>query len=255
MAVPLEAYQERDIGMRIPIGGGGGRRIFSQIVGEMQPGTDLAIVTVSSRQEYSSFIYNRDMFKGRRVGFGGEIYHVNSQMSPEAARRTLLENNLGGIYLGGGDQGLGLEVMQRLQIADLIVDLNKRGVVVAGTSAGASEIAEVMPVDEKEAPGLNIINGVIIDQHFADRTRFDRLVTLVEKKQLVGIGLDENTGITVDPEGKAKVIGNGNAYIFRPTNGKWHEPIRKNKDGEIDLKEMILYTIYEADHHAPQIAA
>lgn len=248
MAVPIESYQQKDLGMRIPIGGGGGRRIFAEIASEIQPKTNLAIVTVSSRQEYTSFVYNEGMFRSRRVAFSGDIYHIHSQMTPQSAKRTLLENNIGGIYLGGGDQGLGLARMQKLEIADLIVDLNKRGVVVAGTSAGASEIAEIMPIEEDKAPGLSIINGVIIDQHFAERVRYDRLMGLVENQKLLGIGLDEDTGIKVDPEGKAEVIGSGNAYIFRPSNGIRYEPIRMDPGERFDLQETIMYTVYEADH-------
>ncbi len=70
----------------------------------------------------------------------------------------------------------------------------------------------------KMAPGLSLIRGVIIDQHFAQRGRIGRLLTgIAENPQWLGIGIDEDTAIIVNTEGQFKVIGSGAVYIIDGT--------------------------------------
>jgi len=104
------------------------------------------------------------------------------------------------------------------------------GCVFVGTSAGASVMSNVMIVsgldDEsarkctlKMAPGLGLINGVIIDQHFAQRGRVGRLlVGVAENPEVLGIGIDEDTSIIVNKENVLRVVGSGAVYIFDGSN-------------------------------------
>jgi cyanophycinase len=63
------------------------------------------------------------------------------------------------------------------------------------------------------APGLGLLPGVIIDQHFAERGRLNRLVGAVtQNPRLLGIGIDENTAIVVDGAG-FHVVGAGSVHV------------------------------------------
>src|SRR5207245_11264808 len=84
----------------------------------------------------------------------------------------------------------------------------ERGGVVAGSSAGASIIADYMVRGAREnnyimmAPGyeegFGLIKGVAIDQHMLTRNRQDDLEEVVAKHpDVLGIGLDESTAIVV----------------------------------------------------------
>jgi cyanophycinase len=84
----------------------------------------------------------------------------------------------------------------------------ERGGVVAGSSAGASIIADYMVRGAREnnymmmAPGyeegFGLMKGVAIDQHMLTRNRQDDLEEVVAKHpELLGIGLDESTAIVV----------------------------------------------------------
>jgi cyanophycinase len=65
------------------------------------------------------------------------------------------------------------------------------------------------------APGLGLIKGVIVDQHFAQRGRVGRLLTAVALNPYVlGIGIDEDTSVHVGPDSKLRVIGRGTALIL-----------------------------------------
>ena len=63
------------------------------------------------------------------------------------------------------------------------------------------------------APGLGLLPGVIIDQHFAERGRLNRLVGAVtQNPRLLGIGIDENTAIVVEG-GCFQVLGGGSVHV------------------------------------------
>jgi cyanophycinase len=63
------------------------------------------------------------------------------------------------------------------------------------------------------APGLGLLPGVIVDQHFAERGRMGRLVGAVSQNpRLLGIGIDEDTAIVVE-DGHFQVLGAGAAYV------------------------------------------
>jgi len=96
---------------------------------------------------------------------------------------------------------------------------------VAGTSAGASVVSETMMVSGpgdnshrvgdalRMAPGLGLLQEIIIDQHFAERGRIGRLIGAVaQNPRLLGVGIDENTAIVLQ-DGHFSVIGAGAVYV------------------------------------------
>ncbi|MFD1733547.1 cyanophycinase [Deinococcus malanensis] len=103
-------------------------------------------------------------------------------------------------------------------------EIYQEGGVVAGTSAGASMMCETMLVKGRSeetyrvgelqmAPGLGLIRGVIIDQHFAERGRMGRLLGAVaQNPRVLGIGIDEDTAILVRGE-SFTVLGSGGVYV------------------------------------------
>jgi cyanophycinase len=109
-----------------------------------------------------------------------------------------------------------------------LVERHRRGVIVAGTSAGASAIASHMvafgtsgatPKQRmtQMSAGLGLLPGVLIDQHFEQRNRIGRLLALVaQSPSLLGIGLDEDTAALITPKGVLEVIGKGSVTILDP---------------------------------------
>jgi cyanophycinase len=67
----------------------------------------------------------------------------------------------------------------------------------------------------KMSPGLGLIKDVIIDQHFAQRGRIGRLLAgIAQNPEVLGIGIDEDTGIIVNKCGKIEIIGEGAVYFI-----------------------------------------
>lgn len=123
------------------------------------------------------------------------------------------------IFITGGDQ---LRLTSILGGTGLLEKLHERfteGVVLAGTSAGASALSCTMIVGgsgrvppqralSELSPGLSFLPQVLIDQHFAQRGRFGRLLAVVAlNPSLLGLGIDEDTAVIVREQRILEVIG------------------------------------------------
>lgn len=123
------------------------------------------------------------------------------------------------IFFTGGDQLRITSLLGGTKAEEKLKQAYYRGVVIAGTSAGASVMSETMITsgnDEdaprkctlKMAPGLGLLRDVVIDQHFAQRGRIGRLLTAIaQNPHMLGVGIDEDTAIIVDGDAVFEVIG------------------------------------------------
>ncbi len=130
-----------------------------------------------------------------------------------------------GVFFTGGNQMKLAAAIRGTRFGDAVVAAYERGIVVGGTSAGASVVSEHMvgygsPGAQPkfrmvaQAQGLGLLPGVIVDQHFSQRERYGRLVNLVASSpDLLGIGLDEDTAMLVTEELLLEVVGKGSVFI------------------------------------------
>jgi cyanophycinase len=139
-----------------------------------------------------------------------------------------------GVFMTGGNQLKLSAIVAGTPLGDAIVAAHRRGVVVGGTSAGASIQSSHMlafggpgttPKQRmtQMAAGLGLIESAVIDQHFDQRNRYGRLLMIVaQSPQLLGIGVDEDTAAVVeaDTEGHdvLRVIGRGSVTVMDPAN-------------------------------------
>jgi cyanophycinase len=130
-----------------------------------------------------------------------------------------------GIFLTGGNQLRLSSMIGGTRLADAIMARFKAGAVVAGTSAGASAVSSHMiafgasgatPKHRMAqiAAGLGLLPGVIVDQHFQQRNRLGRLLSLIaQNPSLLGLGVDEDTAGVVGPDQVMEVIGRGSITV------------------------------------------
>ena len=110
-----------------------------------------------------------------------------------------------GIFMTGGNQLKLSTVIAGTAFGEAIVEARSRGVTIGGTSAGASIQSSHMvafgpggstPKQRmtQVAAGLGLVENCVIDQHFAQRNRYGRLLMIVaQSPHLLGIGVDEDT--------------------------------------------------------------
>lgn len=131
-----------------------------------------------------------------------------------------------GIFMTGGSQLKLSQFFPGTPLGAALHRAHERGAVVGGTSAGASIMSEFMISmgDEGLTPrqrisqlsaGLGLLKGVIIDQHFAQRSRYGRLMSVAAASpNLVGIGIDEDTAIEVRGSDRFTVHGSGCVFVL-----------------------------------------
>ncbi len=161
-------------------------------------------------------------------------YRILTREQAEQPKSAELLDGVGGVFFSGGVQVRLLNVLFGTPLHKEILDIYREGAVIAGTSAGAAVMSEIMITgDEKREvargqefstietgniltlAGLGLIKKAIIDQHFVRRRRNNRLISLVvEIPELLGIGIDESTAILVKPDQTFEVVGWGNVIVY-----------------------------------------
>ena len=62
--------------------------------------------------------------------------------------------------------------------------------------------------------GLGLINDMIFDTHFLQRSRISRLMHAVATNPaMLGLGIEENTGLLIEDETRAMVLGTGTVIV------------------------------------------
>ncbi len=138
-----------------------------------------------------------------------------------------------GIFFTGGDQARIVERIKDTILEDAIRKRHQEGAVIAGTSAGAAIMPDVMIVrgESETSPrqdsvtlgtGMGFVSGILVDQHFAQRGRLGRLVTaILLQPATIGVGVDENTALVIEGE-EFEVLGEGAVTIVDESGITYH---------------------------------
>jgi cyanophycinase len=178
----------------------------------------------------------------RRLG-AADVVGVRPETREQASSPELVDrlDDVTAIFMTGGNQLKLSAVVSGTPFGQAIVDAHRRGVVVGGTSAGASIQSSHMvafgsggstPKQRmtQVAAGLGLLEEAVVDQHFEQRNRYGRLLMIVaQSPQLLGIGVDEDTAALVRKDtGTLEVVGRGAVTIFdgRQMVGSAHEAQR-----------------------------
>ena len=127
-----------------------------------------------------------------------------------------------GVFISGGDQSR-IRALVGSRTNDILRERLAGGLVVAGTSAGATAMGRTMILGGegpdvsaaavRTGPGLGLLPNVLIDMHFAARGRLPRLLSAVAlDRDYLGVGIDENTAILVEGD-HFEVLGTGVATV------------------------------------------
>jgi len=148
------------------------------------------------------------------------------------------------VWISGGDQRRLAERYLGTPVESALKSVVTRGGIVGGTSAGSAIASRVMISGGRQEPvianGLDLLPGAIIDQHFSQRKRYERLASAVKQyPDRVGIGIDESTGLVVSTK-EARVLGAGAVYVYpRPkVASEKYEPLRFESGTAFSLTEI-----------------
>lgn len=154
-----------------------------------------------------------------------------------------------GIFIAGGDQANYVRMWRGTPVAEALDAHVRAGKPLGGTSAGLAMLGAWMygatdggsigspqaladPLGphvalETDLVHLDLLAHVLTDTHFDTRQRLGRLMAFLAKahalepgRPLAGLGVDEQTVLVVEPDGKARLHANGaakRAWWVQPT--------------------------------------
>lgn len=208
-------------------------------------GREARIVLITTASEFPREL--GDVYQTLFLDFGARtaaVLYIDDRESANDLHLTEDIDQATGVFFTGGDQLRLTSILGGSQVDAAIRRCYQQGHIIAGTSAGASVMSDTMIVegDSNEsaqkstlamAHGMGLLEEVVIDQHFAQRGRINRLLSAVAQNPFVlGIGIDEDTALVVSDNATCKVIGSKTVTI-------------------VDGKHIIHSNISESNRHDP----
>jgi cyanophycinase len=143
---------------------------------------------------------------------------------------TYFTDDVAMIYILGGDQETGMGAILGTPVETRINQLHAQGTILAGTSAGAAMLSRVMLLGLETNYGAESglfagsmrlwnsdtqhgfefgVQNAVIDQHFMQRARMGRLLSVITRPDLphLGVGVDAYTGVVIKDETLRDVFG------------------------------------------------
>jgi cyanophycinase len=150
------------------------------------------------------------------------------------------------IFIAGGDQSNYVRYWQDTPVQDALNRHIAAGKPLGGSSAGLAILGEfsfaaiIDTIQSSEALAdpygnkvtlsrdflrIPLLNVTITDTHFAKRDRMGRLVVFMARilgdgwsKEVRAIAVEENAAVLLEPDGNAKIVGEGPAYFLIAKN-------------------------------------
>jgi cyanophycinase len=201
------------------------RVILSRFV-TLAGGADARIVVISTASSLGAEAGERYRQVFTELGVRHiRLLHAVTRQQANEETAVLAVADATGVFLTGGNQLRLSSTIGGTSLADAVLERFRQGAVIAGTSAGASAMSSHMiafgasgatPKQRMAqiAAGLSVLPGVIVDQHFQQRNRLGRLLSLIaQNPSLLGLGIDEDTAGVVGPDHVMEVIGRGSITV------------------------------------------
>lgn len=215
----------------IPIGGNEKKseesEIFQKMV-ELAGGSEARIVVVPTASEEPDEVAHKyqhlfSVFNPRSI----HVVHIGERTDAGSTKLAKIIDETTLFMFGGGDQLRLSSLIGGTPLHHALAERYLSGsCVVAGTSAGAAVLPEMMIFQNNKfrnfrkggtemTKGLGLIHDTIFDTHFTQRSRISRLVNAISTNPaLLGLGIGENTGLLIENETRAEVIGSGTVIVL-----------------------------------------
>lgn len=185
---------------------------------------------------------------------GVDIHLLHTRNRAEANDPRFIEplRHSTGVWIGGGDQSKLMTVYKGTAVEKELHRLLAKGMVIGGTSAGAAAMSSVMIVggnpEAKTSTGFGFLSRVVVDQHFQNRQRLERLFyALAQHPRHLGLGIDEQTAVVVAGS-TVTVLGKQNVRVCWQSADPQEKCVKILKAGDqIDLLEMFRTAVTSAD--------
>ena len=250
-------------GWRMLLGGSGpegmDRRIVRRFV-ELAGGAGdahIVIVPTASEERTETIAHYLAAFElegTRRV----EVLDIRTHADADLPMTAHGLREATGVMFTGGDQLRLLDILSGTEFAAELRRRGRDGLVIGGSSAGSMALGDPVIVRGEPtafyehgairfAPGLGLVEGVTVDTHLVARGRLGRLVTIVAAyPDTIGVGIEEDCGLEVSPDGVATVIGEG-VVCFVDGHGADPAPAVAGRERALSVSGLALHVLADGD--------
>ncbi len=234
-------------GHLVIIGGGKRPAVVMKKVVDLAGGAESKILIIPLASSIPLDVALFQKYQLEKQGAGMVDFILGSRETLDHDSTLAKLDGISGIFFSGGDQNRLTAALAGTRFLERIKTIYQAGGTIAGTSAGAAVMSEIMITgNEKLASGQNpeaqssppafrtiragnietsagfgFLRNAIIDQHFIRRKRHNRLISLVlEHPALSGIGIDESTAVIIQPGQILEVIGENTVMIFDASSAR-----------------------------------
>ena len=232
-------------------------RIFEEFI-QRAGGPDARIVVLpqasslpETGQEYSQ------VFK--KLGVKTTPVSLEFRERAQANRKQHLDRlrQATGIFFTGGTQMRLTSLLGGTKIEQELLAAYRRGVVIAGTSAGTAVQSKVMIAYGRGGPtpreriaqfstGFGFTDRIIFDQHFRQRDRLGRLAYAISMHPgALGVGVDENTAAIVEDDRYITVCGKNAITIVDGKNMKATNVAEITNSRPVAVSGLVIHVLTE----------
>jgi len=216
------------------------------------PKARIAIVPVASEEADEAGAQYRELF----TRFGVEradVIDVRAREDARSADNVQLVENATSVFFTGGSQGRIVQLLGGTPVDTALHRRVEQGMLLAGTSAGASMMSATMILEGESASprsalvtvgsGMEFLSGVIIDQHFGQRGRIHRLLAVIAQfPHCLGVGIDEDTALFVQGH-RARVLGSGSVTILDAGAATFNDAAFVSDHEPVTLCDLTLHSL------------
>jgi len=243
------------------MGGGGKQEPAFRFLCERANGGDFLILRADTEDAYAKEV-NEEIKGVCPLNSAATIVFAGRDDSDDPKIVELIEH-AEAIFFAGGDQSNYVRFWQDTPVQDALNRHIAAGKPLGGSSAGLAILGQfsfasiIDTIHSPEALGnpygnkvtlsrdflkIPLLAGIITDTHFAKRDRMGRLVVFLSRllqdgwaNSVRAIAVEENAAVLVEPDGSAKVVGNGPAYFMEdrqaPEVCRYQQPLRTKEIG------------------------
>lgn len=226
ITAPPAVAQTRRTGRLVIIGGAEDRLHDKLILGQFVQlcggaSSRIRVLCAASLDPMASWATYRAAFEELGV-LDCQPISIPDRQAADSSAVTDLILEADGVFISGGNQRRLMNLIWETQtFKALHIAFHLRGCCIGGTSAGAAVMSRHMLAagDAARLPqkdlgdmdlGLGFVPSAVIDQHFSERQRLARLLSvLAHRPQLLGVGIDEDTALVIERNSAIEVIGSG----------------------------------------------
>jgi cyanophycinase len=228
----------------------------------------ITIISVGSDNDDCGYRYERAFRDAGARRISAVNFESRADCNAESHDAALTSAD--GILMVGHDAAMLSETLSATPIARQIAHRNAQGMHVAGAGAGAAFLPRQMIVGGQGgttpradivqlAPGLGLIDQLVIDQHFRHQDRLGRmLMALAYSPRAIGIGIDEDTAGFIGVDQKLQVVGSGGITVI-DTSQLQHSAIHPDRSHTpvsmigLHLDILVAGSVYDMSAHMASI--